>query len=191
MVDMVVVFFIKLNCVFACAHIGKCICMRLQACLYHSLYMCVSWGIASNTRLWRLIKTEPLFLPPPFLPAVCARLDDPRASGDSLVPTPPPPIFLQDSCRYSCVLQIYPLRGFWRFELRSSSFDDKHFYPLNHHPSACLSILDDEKASVTVTHAYLATRGVLTHSDILVPFSISIWVDGLLKLIWLRIHLNQ
>ena len=104
MVDMVVVFFIKLNCVFACAHIGKCICMRLQACLYHSLYMCVRWGIASNTRLCRVSTTEPLFLPPPFLPAVCARLDDPRASGDSLVPTPPPP---PSSYRIPVVTAVY------------------------------------------------------------------------------------
>lgn len=94
-----------------------------------------------------------------------------------------PPVFLQECCDHSYVLKIYPLPSFWGFELRSSSFDDKHFYQLNHHPSACFSILDDEEASVTATHAHLVIRGVLTHSDISVPFSISICFDGLLKLV--------
>lgn len=58
-------------------------------------------------------------------------------------------------------------------------------------PSACFSILDDEEASVTATHAHLVIRGVLTHSDISAPFSISICFDGLLKLVWLGIHLSQ
>lgn len=49
-----------------------------------------------------------------------------------------PPIFLQECCDYSCVLQIYPLPSFWGFELRSSSFDDKHFYQLNHPPQCLL-----------------------------------------------------